>query len=55
MCRSQNRPATLLLGSILIVHEQTKDLNNKDKNFKGKIYQLVLKTKLQHMYAIYYI
>lgn len=30
----------LLLGSILIIHEQSKDTNNKDKNLKVKIYHM---------------
>ena len=48
-CRSQNRPATLLLGSIPNVHERAKDSNNKDRDLKAKIYHLALKTMLERM------
>ena len=47
--RSQNRPATLLLGSIPIVHERAEDSNNKDRDLKAKIYHLALKTMLERM------
>ena len=49
MCRSQNRPATLLLGAIPIVHERAEDSNNKNRDLKAKIYHLVLKTMLERM------
>ena len=45
--RSQNRPGTLLLGSIPIVHEQLEDSNNKNGDLKAKIYHLALKTMLE--------
>ncbi len=44
--RSQKRPGTLLLGSIPIIHEWSKDANNKDKDLKAKIYHMALKTML---------
>ncbi len=48
--RSQKRPGTLLLGSIPIIHERSKDANNKDKDLMAKIYYMVLKTILQRTY-----
>ena len=48
-CRSQNRPGTLLLGSIPIVHERTEDSNNKDRDLKAKTYHLALRTMLERM------
>ncbi len=48
--QSQKRPETLLLGSIPIVHEQSKDANNKDKDLKAKIYHMALKAMLQRTY-----
>ena len=45
--RSQTRPSTLLLGSILIVHERSEDGNNKDQDLKAKIYHLALTTMLE--------
>ena len=47
MRQSQNRLGTLLLGFIPIVHEQSKDLNNKDRDLKAKIYHLALKIMLE--------
>ena len=44
--RSQKRPRTLLLGSIFIFHKRSKNVNNKDKDLKVKIYHIALKTKL---------
>ena len=41
---SQNRPGTLLLGFIPIVHERSEDSNNKDRDLKATIYHLALKT-----------
>ncbi len=48
--RSQKRPGTLLQGSIPIIHERSKDANNKDKDLKTKIYHMALKTMLQPTY-----
>ena len=49
--RQSQKPAkTLLLSSILIIHERSEDTNNKDKNLKAKIYHMALKTILQHTY-----
>ena len=45
--RSQNRPGTLFLGFIPLVHERL-DLNNKNKDLKAKIYHLILKTMLEY-------
>ncbi len=45
--QSQKRPGTLLLSSIPIIHQQSEDANNKDKDLKFKIYHMVLKTMLQ--------
>ncbi len=53
--RSQNRPGTLLLGSIPIVHEQAEDSNNKDIDLKSKTYHLALRTMLERMYPTHYI
>ena len=47
--RSQNRPGTLLLGSIPIVHERAEDSNNKDRDLKAKTYHLALKTMLERI------
>ncbi len=46
----QKWAGTLLLGSISIVHERSKDANNKDKDLKVKIYHMTLKTMLQRTY-----
>ena len=48
--RAQKRPKTLLLGFISIVHERSKDANNKNKDLKAKIYHMALKTMLQCTY-----
>ena len=40
--QSQKRPEILLLGSILIIYEWSKDANNKNKNLKAKIYYMAL-------------
>ena len=48
--QSQKRLGTLLLSSILIIHERSKDANNKDKDVKAKIYHMALKTMLQRTY-----
>ncbi len=48
--RSQTRPGTLLLDTIHIVHEQSEDGDNKDKDLKAKIYHLVLQTMLHFKY-----
>lgn len=42
--QSQNRPGTLLVGYVPIVHKQAEDSNNKDGDFKIKTYHLTLKT-----------
>lgn len=46
---SQNWPRILLLGSILIVHEWAKNLNNKNRNLKIKIYHIAIKTMLEYI------
>jgi Plavaka transposase len=48
-CRSQNRPGTLLLSSIPIVHKRAEDSNNKDRDLKAKTYHLALRTMLERM------
>ena len=48
--RSQKRPGTVLLGFISIIHERSKDANNKDKDLKAKIYHITLKIMLQRTY-----
>ena len=48
--QSQKRPKILFLGFIPIVHKHLEDKNNKDKDFKAKIYHIVLKTILQYTY-----
>ncbi len=53
--QSQNRPGTLLLGSIPIVHERAEDSNNKDRDLKSKTYHLVLRTMFERMYLTHYI
>ena len=49
--QSQKRLRTLLLSSILIVHERSEDANNKDKDLNAKIYHMALKTMLQCTYS----
>lgn len=49
MCRDKNRPATLLWGSIPIVYKRLEDSNNKNRDFKAKIYHIVLKTIVEHI------
>ena len=44
----------LFLGSIPIIHEQLEDANNKNKDLKAKIYHIVLKTMLQHIYLSFF-
>lgn len=44
----------LLLGFIPIVYEQLEDENNKNKNFKVKIYYIASKTMLQHIYFSFF-
>lgn len=50
----QKWPETLFLGSISIIHEQSEDANNKNKDLNVKIYYMVLKTMLQHTYFSFY-
>lgn len=38
ICQSQNRPSTLLIGFISIVHEQVEDSNNKNRDLKAKFF-----------------
>lgn len=45
----QNWPAILFLSFIFIDYKQVKDLNNKDKDLKTKIYFLTLKIILKHI------
>ncbi len=47
--RSQNRPGTLCLNSIPIVHKRAEDSNNKNRDLKAKIYHLALETMLKHL------
>lgn len=44
-----NELGTLFLGSIPIIHEWAKDLNNKHRDLKVKILYLALKTKLEYL------
>ena len=48
--QSQKRPGILLLGSILIIYKRSEDANNKNKDLKVMIYQMVLKIMLQRIY-----
>lgn len=47
----QKRPKKLLFGSIFIIHKQSEDANNKNKDLKAKIYYMTLKTILQRIYS----
>lgn len=47
--QSQNWLGILLLGSIPIFYKQAKDLNNKNRDLKVKIYHLALETMLKHL------
>ena len=47
---SQTWLGTLFLGFIPIIHERLEDGDNKDTDFKAKIYHLALKTILQRKY-----
>lgn len=38
--------STLLLQSISVIHKQSEDTDNKNKDLKAKIYHLALKTIL---------
>lgn len=49
MCWSKYCLDTLPLDSILISHKRAKDLNNKDKNLKTRIYYFVLKPIFKRM------
>lgn len=40
--QSQKRSGSLILGFILNIHKQLEDSNNKNKDFKAKIYYIVL-------------
>lgn len=44
--RSQTQLSTLLLDSTFVVYKLSKNRDNKDKDLKAKIYDLVLKTML---------
>ena len=48
--QSQKWLGTLLWGSISIIYELSKDINNKNKNLKTKIYLMILKIMLQYTY-----
>ena len=41
--QTQNWLKTLLLSFILIIYEQSKKTNNKNKNLKAKIYHMALR------------
>ena len=45
---SLDKLSILFLGYIPIVYKQLKDLNNKNRDLKAKIYHLALKTMLEH-------
>ena len=47
-CQSQNQLGTLLLDFLPIIHKQSEDSNNKDRDLNTKIYYLALKTMLEH-------
>ena len=51
--RTQNCPATLLLGSIPIIHDQMEDSNNKNRDLKVKINHIALKTIFERIEAIH--
>ena len=44
--QSQKPSKTLLLGSIPIIYEQSKNANNKNKELKAKIYHMAFNTML---------
>lgn len=46
---SQNRPGTLLLGFIMIVHQRVENSNNKTRDLKAKIYYIALKTIIEYI------
>ena len=52
--QSQKRPRMLFLGSIFIIYEWSKDVNNKDNDLKAKIYYMALKTILQYTYLSFF-
>ena len=52
---SQNWLDILLLDLISIVYKQIKDLNNKNRDLKVKIYYLALKTIFEYIYTIFII
>lgn len=45
--------SNLLFDSILIIYKHAKDLKNKDKNLKAKIYYLALKTMLEYIILVF--
>ena len=44
----------LFLGFISIVYKQSKEVNNKNKNLKVKIYFMAFKTILQRTYLRFF-
>ena len=52
--QSRKQLGTLLLGSIPIIHKQSEDANNKDKDLKAKIYYIALKTILHCTYPSFH-
>lgn len=42
----------LLLSSILIIYKWLENANNRNNNLKIKIYYIILKTILQHIYLL---
>lgn len=51
--RSQTWPSNLLLSSIPIVYKRAKDMKNKDKNLKVKVYHLALKTMFEYIILVF--
>lgn len=52
--QSQKCPKILFLVSIPIIYKWSKDINNKSKDLKAKIYHMTFKTILQRIYLIFF-
>lgn len=52
--QSQKRSRPFFLSSIPIIHERSEDANNQNIDLKAKIYLMILKTILQHIYPNFY-
>lgn len=49
MHRNEDQPDILFLDFRFIIYKQLKDLHNKNKDLKAKIYHLALKTILEYI------